>query len=56
MGRDGREGRRSALVVISTHAPLWGATQALAQFGAGLEFQPTRPYGARLSRIGYLNC
>ena len=36
------------LVVVSTHAPLWGATSRRAGWLDGSAwFQPTRPYGAR---------
>ena len=38
------------LVVVSTHAPLWGATSRRAGWLDGSAwFQPTRPYGARLA-------
>ena len=48
MGRDAGKAIGAAVgYVISTHAPLWGAT-AIPVFGAAeTRFQPTRPYGAR---------
>ena len=33
--------------LVSTHAPAWGATQLLFHCRQGLEFQLTRPRGAR---------
>ena len=38
----------STIPNVSTHAPAWGATQALPRLQESLLFQLTRPHGARL--------
>ena len=48
MGRDHAQEAAQANPLVSTHAPLWGATPLKRSFAiSSFEFQPTRPYGAR---------
>ena len=34
-------------LIVSTHAPAWGATQSKRDVRAAPEFQPTLPHGER---------
>ena len=47
MGRDVGQLDITGLELVSTHAPLWGATPTLLIADGTAVFQPTRPYGAR---------
>jgi len=50
MGRDDATDRLDILVVVSIHAPVWGATRPQTPLQRFFEFQSTRPYGARRRR------
>ena len=47
MGRDSGRSVHLLPLLISTHAPLWGATVGVNHCRLAAVFQPTRPYGAR---------
>ena len=49
MGRDSVNLQQVHDVLVSTHAPAWGATIADLQKSFDDQFQPTRPHGARLN-------
>ena len=47
LGRDSGRSVHLLPLLISTHAPLWGATVGVNHCRLAAVFQPTRPYGAR---------
>ena len=47
MGRDSDHPTHGPGEFVSTHAPAWGATKTMCAMIASVEFQPTRPHGAR---------
>ena len=47
VGRDKTETEKQIENVVSIHAPAWGATQYNKMEGLKMEFQSTRPRGAR---------
>ena len=50
MGRDSRFGDHIVLACrVSIHAPAWGATPSEEALAESIEFQSTRPRGARLT-------
>jgi len=52
MGRDPMVASLSAFVLVSIHAPAWGATIYPRRISYRLRFQSTRPHGARRSQGG----